>query len=141
VNEERRLRILISDDDAIGRLILQRMLEPYGDCVCTITSDEAVSAYRAACEKREPFDVVFLDVMMPGKEGTVALREIRGLERSTNLGRPVPVIMLTGQTDTAVIVSAKEAGANHYMLKPVHTEAVLRELRRLGLIPDPDDQW
>lgn len=136
-----KLRILISEDDPIGRRILELFLKPYGECVSAGRGDEALELYFAETDGERPFDIVLLDQVMPGLHGLEVLQAIRTYEKEKGRRNPTPVIMLSGETDANTIVGSQDLGASAYILKPVEESVLLRELQRLQLIPDPDDQW
>jgi diguanylate cyclase (GGDEF)-like protein len=104
-------RLLIVDDIGDNRSILTRRFERRGFEVV-----EAESGF-AAIEliERESFDLVLLDVMMPGIDGIETLKRIR----SQNSASVLPVIMVTAKSESGNIVDALELGANDYVTKPV----------------------
>jgi diguanylate cyclase (GGDEF)-like protein len=104
-------RLLIVDDISDNRSILKRRFERRGFDV-----SEAESGL-AAIELLENgvFDLVLLDVMMPGIDGIETLKRIRAKKSSAEL----PVIMVTAKSESANIVEALELGANDYVTKPV----------------------
>jgi diguanylate cyclase (GGDEF)-like protein len=106
-----RPRILIVDDIGDNRTVLTRRFQPRGFDVV-----EAESGF-AAIEliERESFDLVLLDVMMPGIDGIDTLKHIRSLRSASAL----PVIMVTAKSESENIVDALELGANDYVTKPV----------------------
>ena len=136
------MRVLIAEDDLISRKILARFLAPYGETVLAANGDEAVERFQEALTAGAPFDLILLDMVMPHKDGLEVLEIIRRAEadaqRATN---GVPILMLTGQGDAFQINQAKTLGISDYMLKPVDEMKLIRELQRLELIPDPQDQW
>jgi len=104
-------RLLIVDDISDNRAILTRRFQRRGFEVV-----EAESGF-AAIEliNRESFDLVLLDVMMPGIDGIETLKRIRGQQSASAL----PVIMVTAKSESNNIVDALELGANDYVTKPV----------------------
>jgi signal transduction histidine kinase len=109
--QDRPARILIVDDIADNRTILGRRFQRRG-----FETAEADSGRGAlAMVEREEFDVVLLDVMMPDMNGLEVLRRIRQTYTDVQL----PVIMVTGKTESQDIVEALNAGANDYITKPV----------------------
>ena len=110
-NAEVRPRLLIVDDISDNRAILSRRFERRGFAVT-----EAESGL-AAIEliERETFDLVLLDVMMPGIDGIETLKRIRDRKSISAL----PVIMVTAKSESANIVDALECGASDYVTKPV----------------------
>lgn len=110
-DEEPPARILIVDDIADNRTILGRRFQRRGYEIAEADSGRGALEMIA----RETFDVVLLDVMMPDMNGLEVLRRIR--EKHTDV--QLPVIMVTGKTESQDIVEALTAGANDYITKPV----------------------
>src|SRR6202521_2303332 len=104
-------RLLIVDDVEDNREILMRRFKLRGfdvvEAECGLTAIELI--------EKEPFDLVLLDVMMPGINGIETLKRIRSRKSSTTL----PVIMVTAKAGSRDIVEALELGANDYVTKPV----------------------
>jgi diguanylate cyclase (GGDEF)-like protein len=104
-------RLLIVDDISDNRTILTRRFERRGFEVVEVDSGFAA----IELIEREPFDLVLLDVMMPGIDGIETLKRIRGRKSASAL----PVIMVTAKSESDNIVDALELGANDYVTKPV----------------------
>ena len=106
-----RPRLLVVDDISDNRALLTRRFVRRGFDVV-----EADSGFAAiALIDKEPFDLVLLDVMMPGIDGIETLKRIRCLKSASVL----PVIMVTAKSESENIVDALELGANDYVTKPV----------------------
>ena len=123
----RKIRLLVVDDDSLLRKLVTQQLERVGfDAAPAGSAREALDTLREA-----DYDVVLLDISMPGMSGLDALSEIRGLED------PPEVIMLTADTSLSTGVEAMRHGAYDYLTKPStldEMEAVIRkadEKRRL----------
>jgi diguanylate cyclase (GGDEF)-like protein len=104
-------RLLIVDDVSDNRTLLTRRFERRGFEV--VEADSGFTAIELI--DREPFDLVLLDVMMPGIDGIETLKRIRSRKSASAL----PVIMVTAKTGSSHIVDALELGANDYVTKPV----------------------
>lgn len=102
-----RKRVLIVDDDVRVADALKEYLELEYDAAI---APNALAAL-AACELQRP-DVALVDVTMPGMTGLELLRRLRAADPS------LPVIMLTGLDDDAVVTEAFRAGAFSYIAKP-----------------------
>jgi two-component system nitrogen regulation response regulator GlnG len=108
-------RILIADDEDSLRWVLERGLRQAGYEVTAVKDgEEALQAFSA-----EPFDLVFLDVRMPGMDGLTALERLRAIRAD------VYVIVMTahGTMDTAI--KAMQRGAYDYLAKPFDLDEVL----------------
>jgi diguanylate cyclase (GGDEF)-like protein len=106
-----RHRLLIVDDVSDNRTLLTRRFERRGFEV--VEADSGFAAIELI--DKEPFDLVLLDVMMPGIDGIETLRRIRDRKSASAL----PVIMVTAKTGANHVVDALELGANDYVTKPV----------------------
>lgn len=118
--------LLVVDDDPANRDMLARRLERRGHAVVAVASGEAALA---ALRERE-FDLVLLDVMMPGLSGLDVLRAIR---RDTAMA-DLPVIMATARDQSGETVAALRLGANDYVTKPLDFPVVQARVEtHLGL--------
>ena len=111
---------LLVDDDARLPGLLKSFLGPQGVDVTTATSGAAAIETLA----RETFDVVILDVMMPGMDGLETLRRIRAMSS-------VPVLMLTARGDETDRIVGLELGADDYLPKPFNPRELLARIRAL----------
>ena len=108
--------ILLVDDDHRIRELLTRVLFDHG---FRVTPAGDTAAARAAMRSLA-FDLVLLDVMMPGQNGIEFARELKG-------NSPIPICMLTARTETEEKIEGLEAGVDDYVTKPFETrELVLR---------------
>lgn len=128
------MRILITEDDAIARRVLELFLQPHGVVDVAARGDEAVECFNRAFKEGEPYSLVCLDIGLPGKPGLEVLREIRAYEKRLGILDPVAVIMLTGVSEEKQIAEARTLGATKYLLKPVIEAELIAHLEQLGLI-------
>jgi two-component system response regulator MprA len=114
-------RVLVADDDRAIRESLATALELAGHEVTTCADGvQALAATRSA-----HFDVVILDVMMPGVDGLGVCQVLRAE------GNRVPILMVTARTETADRVAGLDAGADDYVPKPYDIDEVLARVRAL----------
>ncbi len=127
------MRFLIVDDDSVCRELLRVVLTPYGRCDLAADGDKALEAVRASLEGGKPYDLICLDIMMPGKDGHEVLRLVRQLERRHGRqGRDgVKVIMTTALKDARHCIQAFEEGCESYCTKPLTEEKILSEVSAL----------
>lgn len=125
--------ILVVDDDDRLRDLLKRYLGENGFMV-TVARDAAEA--RARLEGLE-FDLLVIDVLMPGEKGVDLARSLR------DRGMTVPIMMLTALSETEDRIAGLEAGADDYLAKPFEPrELVLRIeaiLRRYSTRPETDE--
>jgi two-component system, chemotaxis family, chemotaxis protein CheY len=133
-------RILIADDDGACRRLLREYLAPFGRCDLAYDGREAIAAFRIALEGGEPYDLVLLDILMPGADGHRVLDRIREIEQEHNIGGSdgVKVIMTTGLADTKHCVRAFREGCESYLTKPFHRQDLNAHVSfHLGWTPEP----
>jgi two-component system chemotaxis response regulator CheY len=131
------MRILIVEDDFVGRKVMHQVLLEYGECDIAVDGLEAVKAFDLAWNSGKPYDVIFLDIMMPNMSGHEALKIIRDRERERGVlpAREVKVIMTSALDDVKnVTQSFFQGGASAYLVKPIERRKVIDELRKLGLV-------
>lgn len=131
------LRILIVEDEPVNRELLLLSLRGLGECTAVGTGEDAVLAQQRALEQNQPYNVVFLDIMLPGMDGLQALEQLRALEDRHQVpqDKRVPVIITTGLDDDQTASRAFIQGqALSYMTKPFRTGQISEELRKLRLI-------
>jgi two-component system response regulator MprA len=114
-------RVLLADDDRAIRESLVRALDLEGYHVTEVT--DGVSALATA--RKDDFDVLILDVMMPGVDGLGVCRVLRAE------GDRTPILMLTARVETADRVAGLDAGADDYLPKPFELDELLARLRAL----------
>src|SRR4051812_29664543 len=118
---DRRGRILVVDDDAFSRTLYSDMLTEAGHVVLTATSGvEAIERMR-----RESFDAVVSDLVMPEITGLAVL------EAAQALPRPLDVVIVTGHATVRNAVTALKSGAFDYITKPVDPEELKVAIARL----------
>jgi len=116
------MRVLIVDDDRAVCRVLEAQLAREGFAVAsTCNGSEAVEL---ACQTR--FDVVLLDLVMPGVSGIELLRELRSMAVAPE------VIIMTGQPDVDTAVEAMKLEAHDYVVKPVDKPKLIQVIRNAG---------
>ena len=115
-------RILIVDDDPDIRTLVAVTL---GDSHAIMEAADGVDAISLA--RKEAFDLVLLDVMMPGMDGFEACRQLKGDPLTMN----TPVIMLTARGTREDLDRGKEAGADDYFVKPFSPIALLDKIAQV----------
>ncbi|MGE3244927.1 MAG: diguanylate cyclase, partial [Beijerinckiaceae bacterium] len=113
-------RILIVDDVEDNRVILRRSLRNF-DCTVAEAADGMTALQMIGLEA---YDLVLLDVMMPGLDGFEVLARLRLRYTRDEL----PVIMVTARTTSQDILQAFESGANDYLTKPVERKVALARI-------------
>ena len=117
-------RILIADDHAVVREGLRQIIAKHADLV---VAGEAVSGPDVLSKIRSSsYDVVLLDLSMPGRSGLEILREIRSEHRN------LPVLILSVHPEELYAVRALKAGASGYMTKESAPEQLIEAIRKVS---------
>src|SRR6266849_6504959 len=114
--------ILIADDDAVARRLVENMVQKCGYETLVVDSGDAAIAHLTA-QDSQAIDAVVLDLVMPGLDGMGVLAKIR------EAGLTVPVIVQTAHGGIDNVVSAMRAGAHDFVVKPVGMERLQVSLR------------
>lgn len=109
-----RKKILLIDDSEEAHVIFKLFLKGlFCDVISAYSADEGL-----ALLKSQPFSLVFLDQVMPEKEGPACAREIREWERTAR-ATPVRIIALTGLSEPGEQQRALDAGCDEVWVKPI----------------------
>ena len=130
------MKTLIVEDDFTSRLLLQTFLTEYGECHIAVNGMEAVEAYRMAVDGQSPYDLVCMDIRMPGMDGREAARQMRLMEEAKGIlpSRGVKIVMTTAVTDVKQVMQSFRELCDAYLFKPIDTAKLLGELTSLGLV-------
>jgi two-component system, chemotaxis family, chemotaxis protein CheY len=130
------MKTLVVEDDFTSCLLLQKILNTYGPLQIAVNGNEAVEFVRLALETGEPFDLICMDIMMPGMNGHQALTEIRKLEEQRGIfsTEGAKILMTTALNDIKNKTNAFYNLCDGYLTKPIHKEELLEELHKLKLI-------
>lgn len=128
------MRVLIVEDDMTGRLLLQELLRPYGECQVAVDGLEAMKAFEESRKRNEPYDLILLDIMMPGMDGQEVLQQIRSIEEAYPVGHKhlVKIVMTTALTDKFNVFKAFREQCDAYLPKPIFKDKLDEILQGLG---------
>ena len=117
------MRILLVEDELRLARSYQRNLQDVGHSV-ELAADGA-TAYERVVASPGDFDVIILDVLLPGRDGVAVCRDLRGA------GVTLPILLLTALDQTEDKVAGLDAGADDYLTKPFPLDELLARLRAL----------
>jgi two-component system, OmpR family, phosphate regulon response regulator OmpR len=112
------VRVLIVDDETELRSLLQRYLGEQGHIVRAVANAQEMDRLLL----REVFDVMVLDLMLPGEDGLAICRRLRGQ------GETMPIIMLTARGEPVDRILGLEMGADDYLAKPFNPRELLARI-------------
>lgn len=131
------MRALIVDDDFYSRNMIHEILRPVAQCDIAVDGEEAIEAFRRALTTGEPYDLICLDLLMPGLDGQQALREIRTIEKEHGVSKQAEAKVVV----TTMLDDEKEThdafflgGATSYLVKPIDEDKLMNEVKSLGLV-------
>ncbi len=120
---ERRLSVLMADDHAVNRRVVEMILSNLDiEIVSVEDGAEALAMFKA-----QHFDIILMDMMMPVMDGLAANRAIRQHERDHQLGR-TPILMLTANVLPEHVRSALESGADRHIPKPITANKLISSI-------------
>ncbi|MBI1326235.1 MAG: response regulator [Alphaproteobacteria bacterium] len=122
----RDIKILVVDDNGINQRVITSFLEREGYTVeASSSADEAINKF-----KKDHFDIILMDIEMPGKSGHEAAHEIRALDDPKKA--EVPIVALTGNVTDDDIKACYNAGMNDFLAKPVYPESLFSVIRKFS---------
>ncbi|MGN6828205.1 response regulator [Paucibacter sp. M5-1] len=113
--------VLLVDDDREIRSLLTEYLSRNGLRVVAVPTGRHM---RAALEESGPFDLIILDLMLPGEDGLTLCRDLRSGKH-----KAIPILMLTARGEEADRILGLEMGADDYLVKPFAPRELLARLR------------
>ena len=132
--QARPAHILLVDDVSMNRELVKAMLEPFGHSF--VEASSGVEAVQAALGV--PFDIIFMDLQMPGMDGLTATRIIR---ESAELNRRTPIIALSANVLSHHLAGCEEAGMDDHLAKPINPGELLAKVAQWAAIePGRHDQ-
>ncbi|MGN7612225.1 response regulator [Magnetococcales bacterium HHB-1] len=131
------MKTLIVDDKFEYRKMLRDLLQPFGSCDMASNGRDAMQLFRADLNENQPYDLVFLDILMPVMDGQTTLHKMRALERKQGIPSTEEsvIIMLTSMDSNLQAMQAYfKGGCTDYMKKPITRESLLVKLEEHDLI-------
>lgn len=128
------MKCLIVDDEMFCREFVATLLRSTAECHQAGSGAEALDKYSTALASNQPYDLVILDIMMPGMNGQDAAKQIRSLEATRAVENKVNIVMLTAlnAANEAMEAFCTEQSAS-YLVKPVSKDGLFNLISKLGL--------
>ena len=131
------MHILVVDDELVSRKLMEMIMTGCGHCDTAETGEAAIELFSNALENNNPYDLITLDISMPGMGGLMALIRIREIEKEKSLPeiKRVKIIMVTGDMDKSILIECLKNGCDDYMTKPFKRDIMIKKMIKLGLLP------
>ncbi len=126
------MKILIVEDEALSRTMLRRMMVRFGECVAVGSGEEAIAKFRDATTSWAPFNLITLDVSMPGMDGIETLNKIKEIEKEKRIPKEkqVKILMVTVHSDKDTIIKCKQAECDDYIVKPFSEKTIIEKIEK-----------
>ncbi|MFZ5774758.1 MAG: Hpt domain-containing protein [Thermodesulfobacteriota bacterium] len=122
------IKALVVEDEFVSRYVIQEFLHPLGSCHIAVNGFEAVLAFKTALVERQPYDLICLDIMMPGMDGRAVATEMRRLEEELG-ARRCTIIMTTAVSDQRVMSELfDQRKCDAYLIKPIIREELYKTI-------------
>ena len=133
------MRILVVDDEYVSLVKLHLILLHYGDCDVVTHGEEASRMFLKAHKESKAYDLITLDIDMPGMKGYDVAGMIRQWESINRIKKDekVKILIVTGMDDQLNIYHARDKGCDDCLFKPINKEKVKDALRKLRIISAP----
>ena len=129
------MKCLIVDDEVFCREFVSTLLRSTAECHQASNGTEALEKYNSALASKEPYDLIILDIMMPGMNGHDAAKAIRTIEKTQKTDKKVSIVMLSAlNSANDAMESFCQAQSAAYLVKPVSKEGLFNVVNKLGLL-------
>lgn len=119
-------KILVCDDSKISRQIIARKLKESGfNCIKEVDSAEKILEIVMDEESLHHYDLLLLDITMPGMKGTDLVEKIRN---SKTKYKDIGIIMISAESEKATIYKTLKNGANDFILKPLDSDILIMKM-------------
>ena len=130
------MKILAVDDEFVSLKKISLLLAGYGVCDNASSGEEALELFVKAHLEHQPYELITLDVDMPGLSGPEVVKQIRSFEHEhgiKSLNSTVKILMVTGMNDGKTIMSSFKQGCEGYLTKPFNQAAMQKSLATIGM--------
>jgi len=119
------VKILLVEDNILNQKVVSFNLRKFEyDVIAVTNGTDALDQF-----ENENFNLVLMDLMLPGMNGYEITREIRKMEKQAGLGKEIPIIAITANTLDNDRQKCFEAGMNDYLAKPFTVEELLQKVK------------
>ncbi len=125
-------RILLVDDEDLGRSMMEERFEKHGEYVSVSTGEDAINAYKKSIKENNQFDLIVLDISLEDISGLKVLQTIKELEKKNNPRTQAVIIMASAYSEKKIVMKCIELGCQGYLIKPILEKSVDDIMKKLG---------
>ena len=127
------MRFLVVDDEYIALTKVVTILSQFGSCDAATSGDQAYTMFSMAIDEGRPYNLMTIDIQMPGMNGLEFMKKVRKLEEKV-LTLPSRKIFITAAGYSTNVISAKKYQCDAFLIKPVKKRLLLSKLIEFGII-------
>lgn len=130
------MKILVVDDEPVSRTKALVLLAKYGECDFAVNGEQAWEKFEQAHENMQPYDLLTMDIDMPGMNGHQVLKKIRKWENAHNTRgncHDAKILMVTGMRRREDIVTSFHNGCEWFITKPITPENLEKALSQVAI--------
>lgn len=120
-------QVLVAEDSSVIQNITKKVLQFQNYQITAVKNGLQVLEIL----EKETFDIILMDINMPGMDGMECARQIRKLD--DNKKSVIPIVAITGNAKNYTLEDFREAGINEYLQKPLNFDALVETVKRLAL--------
>jgi two-component system chemotaxis response regulator CheY len=135
------MRILVVDDDFVTRTKIETLLSVHGQCDTAEDGDQAWEMFQKAHKVFKPYNLITMDVDMPGMNGHEVVKKIREFEEenihhyeSDEVGNEAKIIMVTSMQSRSDVIASFRGGCECFIRKPIKKEDLNEALDKLEIL-------
>ncbi|MCG8339263.1 MAG: response regulator [Proteobacteria bacterium] len=129
------MKTLIVDDNIVNRSSIQKIIEDMGVNESAVNGQDAIEMFKLHLVHSRPFDLVLLDIVMPGMDGIKVLKALRDIENEHNVepDKRSRILMVTSHSHKDVVLAALKSGCDGYIVKPFRRDVLIKKLKELNM--------
>ena len=133
------MRFLVVDDDYVSRTKLKALLFAYGDGDAVPSGDIALRMFQIGHDEKVPYDLITMDIDMPGLKGQDVVKKIWQWEESREIYMTdqVKILTVTVKNDSENIISSFKEGCDGFLIKPATPEKLRQALAKMSIVLVP----
>ncbi len=132
------MKILIIEDNLPTLTLLGSLLEDHASVTACSDGEHGILEYKKALASKEAFEIIFLDVVLPGIQGDEVVKQIRELEKSTPKAPKVYIAIISGEVPFHGTGTGMYEGGDIYMAKPFVRSDILEVIEKVKPLAEED---